>query len=113
MFELDVTAGDGIANHNQIRARFQVFRIKWLGYRNSQVVEKIRHGRIGGCVRTGDMKAALLEHTRKRGHGGATDTDQMNVLTGFHVRHEPMPPEFLNSPTLHPPPVLPERRRVA
>ncbi len=84
VFEFHISPGDGIAHHDEIGRRLEILRAKGLRHRYLKAGEKIRHRRIGRCVRTGDAETALLEHSGERSHGGAADSNQMNMLVLDH-----------------------------
>ncbi len=45
--------------------------------------ELVGHGRVGGGVGAGDAVALGAEHAGERGHRGAADADEVDVLSGW------------------------------
>jgi len=57
---------------------------KGCAHADPQRQQEIRHGRIGRGIGTGDAMSASLQQSRERRHGGAADSNQVNV---FFVAH--------------------------
>ena len=79
VFHFDIAARKGVADHDQIGARAQVRFRKRLRDHNANARQEIRHRRIGRDIGAGDEKAALLQHAGERRHGGAADSNQMDM----------------------------------
>src|SRR6266571_20455 len=85
MLQLRISARNGIADDHQVRNRRKVlFRIG-LANRDAERAQEVRHRRVRGVVRPGDLEAALPKHPRQRGHGGAANADEMEVTGRAHV----------------------------
>ena len=85
MLQFDVAAGHGIADNNQVRARFEILGVERLCDRNVQAAEEVGHRRVRGGVGTRDAESAVFQHAGERGHGRAADADQVNVFGLSHA----------------------------
>jgi len=83
---LDIAAGNGVADNNEIRRRSQMRGIEHAGIRDAQGFKERRSGRIDAGVGTGDAIATLAQHSRKRSHRRAADADHVDVLHRFPFR---------------------------
>src|SRR5262245_11347074 len=90
VLKLHVSAGDGIANDNEIGTRCEISGRKWLRDWNAEGCQKIGHGRVRRRIRSRDAKAALVEHSGQRGHRSTADADQVNVLLVCHEVENPL-----------------------
>ena len=79
-FELRVAARDGVTDDDEVGARGEVGLGVGLVDGDVEVGELDRHGWVGGGVGAGDAVSQLLEHAGEGGHGGAADSDEMDVF---------------------------------
>ena len=84
VFQFHVAAGNRIPDHDQLRPGLKILGIEGLRYRDPQIAQEFGHWRIGSGVRSGDLKAFLLQHSRERSHSSATDADQVDVFVFGH-----------------------------
>jgi len=70
----------GIADHNKVRARRKVFSSVPILHRDVAGGQKITHGWIDICVRTGNRITGIFQHARKGPHAGAADAHYVNVV---------------------------------
>src|SRR5436305_7096209 len=84
VFQFHVAAGNRIPDHNQIRPGLKIVGIEGLRYMDPQIAQEFGHGRICSGIRSGDLKASLLQHSRQRSHGCAADADQVDVFVFGH-----------------------------
>ena len=63
MLEFGVAARDRVAYYDEVWLWFEIFRIEWLGHRDTEVAEEIRHRWIGSGIGTGYAMSSLLEHS--------------------------------------------------
>src|SRR5215469_3371579 len=96
---LDISAGDGVADDDQVGRRGQVFCVERTGEWNGKRFEQRRGRRIYARVGASDPVAALAQHARERGHGRAADANHVDVL---HVCFYNLPPQKLTTPCLEP-----------
>jgi hypothetical protein len=79
-----IAARDGVADNDEVRRRLQIGFRKWLGDGDAELAQKIGHGRIRGLVRAGDAVTLELQQPGERGHCGAADSDEVDVLLIGH-----------------------------
>src|SRR5579872_771620 len=65
MLQFDVAAGHGVADYNQVWARFDIPGVERLCDRDAQAAQEVGHRRVRGGVGSGDVEAALLQHSRE------------------------------------------------
>ena len=80
VFDFRIAARDRVADHAEVRRRLQIFFAKSFVPADAEGIEQRGSGRIDVDVRAGDVKAALFQHSRDRSHGGAGDSEQMDVF---------------------------------
>jgi len=83
--DFGVAAGDGVADDDEMGGGFEVGFGKRLGDGDAERAQEVGHGRVSGLVRAGDAVTAELEQSGEGGHGGAADSDEMDV---FFIRHD-------------------------
>ncbi len=84
VFQLHVTARNGIPDNNQIRRRLQVsFGIR-LQDRNVHRPQLIAHRWISRCVRACYAMSLRPKHSCQRGHRCPADPDQMHMFHAFN-----------------------------
>jgi len=88
VLEFDIAARHSIADHNEIRAGFEILGVEGLRHGNIQLAQKLGHGGVGSGVGAGHSKSALLQHSGQRGHGGAANADEVNVFLVVHIRNQ-------------------------
>ncbi len=79
-FELRVAARDGVADDDEVGRGIEVGFREGLGDGDTEGAELVGHGRVGGLVGAGDAMALELKQAGERGHGGAADSDEVDVF---------------------------------
>jgi len=80
---LRVAPRQSVANHHQVRLRFEIrFGVR-LQNRNAQLAEQVAHGRIGRLVRPRDAVPLQLQKPRQRSHRRPANPAQMNMPGSF------------------------------
>jgi len=80
LLDLDIAAGNDIADHNQIRRRIQMSRIKSGKNLNLLLREEIAHRRIDAAVRTADLVPLVFQQRGQGGHGCAANGEKIDPL---------------------------------
>src|SRR6202008_43345 len=83
LFDLDIAAGNGVANHDQVGRGREVAGIKGAGELKAEGFKERRSRKINTSVRTRDVVAVLREHAGERSHRRAADANHVDVL---HLR---------------------------
>src|SRR6516225_1958755 len=78
--DLDISAGEGVADDDQVGGRGQVFCVERTGEWNGKRFEERRGRRIYARVGASDPVAAFAQHARERSHGRAADANHVDVL---------------------------------
>ncbi len=84
--ELDfrIAARNGVAHDNKIGWWLQIGCRERLGDGDAELPEQIGHRRIRRLIRAGDAVTLQLQQSGERGHGGAADSDEVDVLLIGH-----------------------------
>ena len=77
--ELGVAAGDGVADHDEVRARVEVLGAVGRGDGDPEALELGRHRRVDVLVGAGDPVPEVEQELGERGHRRPGDPDQVDV----------------------------------
>ena len=86
MFQLNVAPRNCVADYYQIGCGIEIFDGKRLRNGNAQRRKEIRHRRIGRCIRSGDGKASLSQHSGERRHRGAANANEVDMFECSHLK---------------------------
>src|SRR3984957_17181927 len=79
-----IPARDDVPDHNQIRLRIEMLRIKTVKERNPHALEKRRGRRIHSRIRAGNAPAFLSQHSGQRRPPPPADSNYLNVIPFCH-----------------------------
>ena len=83
--EFGISARDDIADDNKIGGRCEMRSIERGKICNAKTVEECGCWRINSRVGAGDAKTFFAQHSGERSHGGAADSDDVNVLSLYRT----------------------------
>src|SRR5579863_6889241 len=98
--KLRIPARDDVPNHDQVRLRIEMLRVKAVKKRNSHALQKCRRWRIHARVRPGNAPAFLSQHSRERRHRRPADSDHVYVLPVGHGVTAPSRISSVPAPTV-------------
>ncbi len=75
LFDLRISTGNSVTNHDAIRRRFQMRSVVPLHQADAESFKHRGHRRVDVFVRTRNAMSARLQHSRQRSHRSSADSD--------------------------------------